>query len=89
MTVAAPNCRNDYVGTGATATYPYTFRIFDETHLRVYRRTAAGVLALLVLTTDYTVTGVGDVNGGNVVLVAGNLESLADLSIRRVLPLTQ
>lgn len=90
MTVSSETNKDIYTGTGAVSVYPYTFRILDETHLVVTEvLIATGVETLLVLTTDYTVDGVGDSGGGNVTLVAGNLPSTKKLVIRRGVPLKQ
>lgn len=89
MTVSNPNERMRYVGDGTVATYAFTFRIFTTADLQVWKRTAAGVLSQLTLTTDYTVTGAGVLAGGTITLVAGVLASLDVLVILRVLPLTQ
>lgn len=99
MTVAATNSRNDYVGNGNVDTYAYSFRIFTDADLRVTVRDADDVETVLTLTTHYTVTGAGNANGGNVVLVGtaafdwinatGDLESGYTLTIRRVPALKQ
>lgn len=74
--------------TGSTATYPYTFKIFDESHLEVIKYDTNDDPTTLVLNTDYTVSGVGSASGGNVVL-SSNLTIHYDLVIRRKVPLTQ
>lgn len=98
MTVASTTNRNDYVGNGAVDTYSYSFRIFAETDLLVTIADTTGDETELILTTHYTVTGVGSSSGGNVALVNGSfdwLDSDGDLktgyslTIRRVRPLTQ
>lgn len=98
MALTSTTNRNDYVGNGATSVYSYTFRIFVNTDLRVtVRNTANGTETQLILTTDYTVSGVGDVGGGSITLVnagqawlsSGNLATGYELTIRRVRPLTQ
>jgi hypothetical protein len=81
-TVSTTAPRNDYIGTGAVATYSYTFRIFAATDLRVTQRDTAGVETALVLTTNYTVTGVNNPNGGTITLVAGSLPTDYTLTIR-------
>lgn len=98
MTVASTTNRVSYVGNGNVDTYSYTFRIFAETDLLVTVKDTSDVETELDLTTDYTVTGVGDANGGSVALVnsgqawldaGGDLLSNYELVIRRVRPLTQ
>jgi len=66
MTVTSENRRNQYTITGAQVVFPYTFRILDKEHLLVLHTTAAGVETELTLTTNYTVSGVGETGGGNV-----------------------
>lgn len=86
MTISSVH-RVDYTGNGATATYDYTFKVFDSSHLRVITR-ANGVSTILAPTL-YTVTGVGNPDGGTITLVNGNLTDGVRLTIRRVLPLVQ
>lgn len=91
MTVQSSVSRNDYTGNNSTNTYPYTYRIRDESHLRLIVTDPDGVETVLVITTDYTVTGVNANGGGNIVLVdagqawltSGNLSSGYDLAIIR------
>ena len=98
MSISSSTNRNDYVGNGATDTYNYTFRIFDEGDLEVTIRDTSDVETTLALSTDYTVTGVGSSGGGTIVLVNsaqswldgdGDLKSGYALTIRRVLDLVQ
>lgn len=99
MTVSSTANRNDYTGNDTTATYNYSFRIFLNSDLKLtVRNTSTDVETELTLTTDYTVTGVGDASGGTIVLVdAGQdwisassyLDTGYELTIRRVVPLTQ
>lgn len=93
MTVASTTSRNDYTGNGAVDTYAYSFRIFTDADLKVTVRDEDGVETVLTLTTHYMVTGAGNANGGNVVLVDGDFDWIdADgdlvsgytLTIRRV-----
>lgn len=90
MTIAASDRSVKYVGNNTTATYAYTFPITSSSELEVRSVVrSTGVETVLALTTDYTVTGAGGTSGGNVVLVAGNLASTADLIISGVTPTTQ
>lgn len=80
VTTTAP--RNSYIGTGTTATYSYTFRIFDATDLLVIQSDVAGNVGTLTYPTNYTVTGVGKAAGGTITLTAGVLGSGEQLSIK-------
>jgi hypothetical protein len=81
MTVSSTTNRVNYTGTAAF-TYAYPFKIFAKTDLLVY---VDGVLQ--TVDVDYTVTGVGDDGGGNVVFVVAP-DGLSVIFIRQ-LPLTQ
>lgn len=62
MTVPAQIPTNVSTANGLTTTFPYNFRILDKSHLRV---TVNGVAK--TVDVDYTVSEVGDNDGGNVV----------------------
>lgn len=69
MTIESAVNRINYTGNGAVDTYAYPFRIVAQSDLLVTVRNLSNVETTLTLTTDYTVTGVGNEGGGNVVLV--------------------
>jgi hypothetical protein len=70
VTVSSETNKVTYNGNGSTDTFAYTFRILDDDDILVQKRvTSTGVLTTLIKTTDYSVTGVGEDAGGNVVLV--------------------
>src|SRR3954470_9801134 len=89
MTIQSDISRNDYLGNGVTSSYSYTFSIDDEDDIRVIVRDDDGLEEVLVLTTDYTVAGVGDSGGGSITLLGGPLESGCGLTIRRIVDITQ
>lgn len=91
MSIAAATARVSYTGNGATSVYAYTFKIAVNTQIRVIKRLIASPYteSTLVLTTDYTVSGVGDAGGGNVTLVAGALASTYTLELLLLVPVTQ
>jgi len=68
--------KNDYVGNDSIATYAYGFKIDKEEHLRVIAFTDDNVETVLVLNTDYTVSGVGKKNGGSITLLASGKDYL-------------
>jgi hypothetical protein len=67
MTVSSSTNRVSYSGNGTLTTFAYTFKVFDQGDLTVILRASNGAETVQTITTDYTVTGVGDVGGGNVV----------------------
>lgn len=71
MTIASETARMEYAGNDSVTTFPYSFKIVDETHLAVYLTETADPTneVLQVLNTDYTVTGAGDDSGGDVEMV--------------------
>jgi hypothetical protein len=76
--------RNDYIGTGALATYSFGFRIFAATDLQVTQTDLNGVSTTLLYPGDFTVptTSINNPNGGTITLVAGNLTTGYALTIR-------
>ena len=89
MTISVTAVRMNYVGSGSLSSYPYTFRVDDETDLEVQQSDSDDDNATtLVLNSDYTVTGVGSESGGNVIL-GSNLASGYHLAITRVSPRLQ
>lgn len=88
MTVSSIASRSDHTGDNSTTVFPYTFHIDANTDLLVTMRSTAGVESTSVLTTDYTVSGVGNVAGGNVTFVTAPGTDVA-ITIRRVPPNTQ
>ena len=73
MTVSSSTSKTLYTGNGALKVYPYTFRILDESEIRV---TVDDIDS--TITTDYTVSGVGDAAGGNITFIVApvNLSSI-------------
>jgi len=69
MTVASDTNRSGpYNGNGVTTAFDYEFRVLNEGHLRVVHTDATGTETDLTLNSDYTVTGVGDAGGGQVIV---------------------
>jgi hypothetical protein len=53
-----------YVGNGVTTDFSYTFRVDIKTQLAVYRTDTGEDAVLLTVDSDYTVSGIGNDNGG-------------------------
>lgn len=66
MTVSATAKRKDYTGDSVNMSFGYNWRVLNTTDLRVLVRSPAGYETTMIYGTDYTLTGLGNVNGGNV-----------------------
>ncbi len=91
MTVPTNDSREQYLGNGATTVFPYAFKIFEGADLEVYLTEADGTQTLLVLGTDYTVTGAGNEDGGSITypVIGDPLDDDETLTILRVIDITQ
>jgi hypothetical protein len=88
-TVASTDNKIIYTGDDSTTIFPYNFKIFEDTDLIVTIVTiATGAEEEQTITTDYSVDGVGEAEGGNVTMVTAPA-STEQLVIRRVLSMTQ
>lgn len=69
MTVASTPLRKETTGNGVGLNHPYDWKIDNKNELLVTRVTIAdSTETTLTVDSDYTVTGVGDAAGGNVVI---------------------
>lgn len=90
MTISSTTVKNSYNGNGSTATFSYTFKIFQDSDLQVIIRSSTGTETVKTLTTHYTVTGAGNSGGGSITFTSGNIPtSTQTVVIRRNLPQTQ
>lgn len=67
MTIAAGLNKETYAGNNTADTFDYGWQINANDELLCYLVDANDNASLLTLTTDYTVTGVGDRDGGTVI----------------------
>ena len=88
MTVSSSTSKVSYNGNGSTTVFAYTFKVFDQDDLTVIVRSSTGTETTQTITTNYTVSGVGDANGGNVTMVTAPASG-ETLTILREQPLTQ
>jgi len=83
MTVQTTESRISYTGNGTVGPFSFPYYFLDDADLIVIRTLIAdGSETTLTITTDYTVSGAGDENGGSVTLVA-SLSSAYTLTIVR------
>ena len=85
MTVTSTNQKVQYNGNGSTTVFAYNFKIFASSDLSVILRSAAGTETVQQLTTNYTVSGVGEASGGNVTMGTAPASGTT-LTILRVQP---
>ena len=88
MTVSSATNKVSYNGNGSQTVFAYGFKIFDEDDLTVIIRNASGGETTQSITTNYTVSGVGNASGGNVTMVSAPA-STETITIIREQPLTQ
>ncbi|MCJ8702085.1 hypothetical protein MWH01_24040, partial [Escherichia coli] len=88
MTVSTEVDHNEYTGNGVTTSFPYTFRIFKPSDLKVQIADVDENITVLTLDSDYSVTGAGIYSGGTVVLPSP-LKNGWQILIARDLPATQ
>ena len=89
MTITAQTSKTGpYNGNGTTTVFSYTFEVQDEAHLVVTLADASGVETVQVLNTDYTVSGVGNANGGQITMSTAPASTYT-LTISRNIPITQ
>lgn len=60
MTVSSTKFSIEHIGNGSVVSFPYDFRILEASHLKVY-------IDYAELTTGFTITGVDNQNGGEVI----------------------
>ena len=85
MTVTSTNQKVQFNGDGSTTVFAYNFKIFASSDLSVILRSAAGTETVQQLTTNYTVSGVGEASGGNVTMGTAPASGTT-LTILRVQP---
>lgn len=86
MTVPSQTSRDSQAGNGVTLAFTVPFRILEQTHIRVLL-TVAGVTTEQVLTTNYTVSNVGEASTTVTFLVAP--ASGSTITFLRNVPFTQ
>jgi len=82
-TVVVDDSTDSYTGNGSTTTFAYNYKISDQTHIKVLVDNVVKVLS-----TDYSVTGVGNSAGGTVVFVTAPVNAAKVVLVRNT-PLNQ
>ena len=87
MSVELETARVAYSGSGTTGPFSIPFYFLANSHIRAVKLSSS-TETVLTLTTDYSLTGAGDEDGGTLTLVVA-LASGETLTITRNVPLTQ
>lgn len=83
MTVETTTNRVSYTGSGTTGPFSVPFYFLEDDDLTVIKTTlATGAEETLVLTTDYTVSGAADPDGGSVTLASAASSAYAIVIVR-------
>lgn len=82
MTVSSTTNENFYNGNGSQTVFPYTFKVFAASDMEVY-------VGGQILTSGYTVSDVGNENGGNVTFDTAPVTGTGNVALVRAIPLTQ
>lgn len=88
MTVSSQVSSVSYLGDGVTTLLPVPYYFLEQNHLRVTSISATGSSQVLVLGSDYSVSGAGDQSGGSVTMFAAPSTGVQTI-IERVVPATQ
>jgi hypothetical protein len=90
MTITAQTAKSGpYNGNGSTTVFSYTFKVADEADLVVTVLSAdGGTETVKTLTTDYTVSGVGNAGGGSITMLVAPVTG-EKLTITRSVDLDQ
>ena len=90
MTISTTTIKNSYSGDGSNLNFTYTFKITDQDDIQVIIRSSTGTETVKTITTNYTVSGVGNAGGGTVSFVSGQAPlSTETVILRRSTPQTQ
>ena len=90
MTISTTSIKNSYSGDNSTTVFNYTFKVSDEDEIQVIIRASTGTETVKTKTTHYTVSGVGNANGGSVTFQSGHVPTNTEtVVLRRSTPQTQ
>lgn len=88
MTVATQNNFVILDGDNVAVTFPFDFPVYDASHIYVFLQDTTTLVQSAVDPSNFTVTGVGDPNGGSVILSVAPLTT-QKVIIVRILPYQQ
>lgn len=85
MTLSTAINSNRYSGDGSTTTFAYTFKIFADSQIKVIlKNKTTGVESVQALGSDYTLTGVTESGGGNIVFTTAPANTVNVVARRNI-----
>ena len=88
MTVSTTTSTAQFDPNGVTINFPFAFRFFAATDLKVFWQKVDGTIQLLTLNSNYTVQGVGNDSGGSITTIGTPLPN-GLLVVSRIMVATQ
>lgn len=73
--VNATNAKVQYTGDGTTTVFAFPFKVLESGHLVVTTQFPGASPSVKTITTDYTVSGVGNSGGGTVTFVTAPVDN--------------
>jgi len=77
MSLANEKTKKSYTGNGSTTVFPYDFKVFNKAHMLVLVGSTEQTVDV-----DYTVTGVGEASGGNVIFTTAPADAASVVLMR-------
>lgn len=88
MTVSTTTSTAQFLPNGVNTNFPFAFRFFAATDLKVFWQKPDGTIQLLVLNSNYTVQGAGNNAGGSITTIGTPLPN-GLLVVSRIMVATQ
>lgn len=88
MTVSTTTSTAQFAPNGVTINFPFAFRFFAATDLKVFWQKPDGTIQLLILNSNYTVQGAGNNAGGSITTIGTPLPN-GLLVVSRIMVATQ
>lgn len=88
MTISTQTRLVNHSGNGVAVNFTYPFKVTEEADLKVYKL-VDGAWTLQTVTTDYTVTGIGNPGGGTVTFATPPESGSGNVRLLRRVQLTQ
>jgi hypothetical protein len=89
MSIATSTAKVQYTLSGTVQALPIPFYFLENAHIKAIRSRAGEDDYVMVLGTDYTLTGAADEDGGTLTTIATNMDVGDKITIKRNISITQ